>query len=592
MSPRSLAVLLFCLPALAADEWVRVQSQNFDLYTSAGEKSGRAAVQFFEQVRAFFDKFGRQQSGRPAVRVMAFKSEKDYDPYRSGSFAAAYYVGTEKRDFIVMQKFGSDDTRAVVLHEYTHLIVNQTRMKIPAWLNEGLAEVFSTLRPAWGKVMIGNLIPGRFQTVHRAWLPLPALLAADRESVHYNDKEKAAIFYAESWLLAHMLYLSEEYEPKFSAFLAALSNGAKAEEAFPKVYGKTVAEVERDLQAYRREDRFRVAVFETKLEKMAQEPVVSPVSALERDLLFADTLHLAGKRDEARHAYTALLVQHPKSWEVAAGAAAFHLRRGNPEEARQLFRQSMDLGCRDGDTLLDYGGLLLRSGDDAGAAEALGRALEAKPDLRDAHYYLGFVEMRRRNYKQALHHLQSVKRIEAERAAGYFRALAHAQAETGDRQKARKSAELGKQYAKTPSEIAEYDRLLRYLSEEPSVRASAPAPRVFQEVAEAPEPPPALDRPPAPAEPETPPPPRYQSIEGVMESLECAGAPRLIVRAGNQKYVFTFRSPDTVTLRNAPAGTLDFTCGPQPKRKVIIEYDPEPNATPGITGDVRGIEFQ
>ena len=49
-------------------------------------------------MRAFFDKFGRQQPGRPRVRVLAFKSEKEYDPYRSGSFAAAYYVGTEKRD--------------------------------------------------------------------------------------------------------------------------------------------------------------------------------------------------------------------------------------------------------------------------------------------------------------------------------------------------------------------------------------------------------------------------------------------------------------------------------------------------------------
>ena len=40
----------------AETRWIRIASSNFDMYTTAGERSARATLQYFEQVRSFFAK--------------------------------------------------------------------------------------------------------------------------------------------------------------------------------------------------------------------------------------------------------------------------------------------------------------------------------------------------------------------------------------------------------------------------------------------------------------------------------------------------------------------------------------------------------
>ena len=53
-----LAVLLLALgstqPIFAAEQWLKIKSSNFELFTTAGEKKGREAILYFEQVRGLF----------------------------------------------------------------------------------------------------------------------------------------------------------------------------------------------------------------------------------------------------------------------------------------------------------------------------------------------------------------------------------------------------------------------------------------------------------------------------------------------------------------------------------------------------------
>jgi hypothetical protein len=55
---RRLALTWSLLSAVAsaapADPWLRIQSANFELFTTAGERAGRDLVRHFEQVREFF----------------------------------------------------------------------------------------------------------------------------------------------------------------------------------------------------------------------------------------------------------------------------------------------------------------------------------------------------------------------------------------------------------------------------------------------------------------------------------------------------------------------------------------------------------
>ena len=117
--------------AAAAAQWIKLTSNNFELYTSAGEKKGREAILYFEQVRNFFMRAlkGKDTRSPEPVRIVAFSSEKEYLPYRMNEFAA-YYASDGTRDTIVMGNIGPDCYPTAV-HEFTHLILRHSDAKIP-----------------------------------------------------------------------------------------------------------------------------------------------------------------------------------------------------------------------------------------------------------------------------------------------------------------------------------------------------------------------------------------------------------------------------------------------------------------------------
>src|SRR5580698_3616189 len=194
----ALALLAVALPAFGADQWVKLTTPHFELYTTAGEKSGRQAILYFEQVRSFFTQVAPVSGFTEfPVRIIVFKSEKQYKPYSWNEVAFAYFTATRDRNYIVMQDAELDHFPTAI-HEYMHLIVHQSKLKLPLWLNEGWADVYSTLKPLGAKTTIGELIPGHLQELQQEkWLSLDALTSVDEKSPVYNERRRVGIFYAE-----------------------------------------------------------------------------------------------------------------------------------------------------------------------------------------------------------------------------------------------------------------------------------------------------------------------------------------------------------------------------------------------------------
>ena len=246
---RFLALLLIAaaLPAVSADrpEWSRLTTPHFELYTTAGEKKGREAILYFEQVRSFFNQaapLGNNASEFP-VRIIVFRSEKQYRPYSASSVAFAYYTASRTRDYIVLQDAEAEHFPAAI-HEYMHLMAHRAGFNFPVWLNEGWADLYSTLKPMGKKSMIGDLIPGHVQTLAREkWLDLETLTSVNQRSPEYNEKNRVGIFYAESWALVHMLYLAPDYQTKFNAFVNAILRGQSVAEACQTAYGRSSAQI-------------------------------------------------------------------------------------------------------------------------------------------------------------------------------------------------------------------------------------------------------------------------------------------------------------------------------------------------------------
>jgi hypothetical protein len=221
------AAFLRITPAFAADHWTRIATPDFELYTTTTEKDGRDTIRHFEQVREFFLRASPVRSlGDFPLRIFQFDTEAQYKAFRPNEFTIAYFVATPAREYIVMGDRASKDFGSAI-HEYVHLIVRHSGLKLPTWLNEGWADVFSTLRPMGKDTAVGDLLPDRMQSLAtEKWLDFDALTSVDASSPTYHEASRVGIFYAESWALAHMLFLAPEYKDNFGK----IRNGAPQRE--------------------------------------------------------------------------------------------------------------------------------------------------------------------------------------------------------------------------------------------------------------------------------------------------------------------------------------------------------------------------
>src|ERR1700729_3133941 len=100
----------FLIPKLfgAPAQWVKVDTPHFQLYTTAGEKKGREAILYFEQVRSFFEQASPGKREQAPVKIVAFRSENDYKPYRMNEGSVAYYTHSRNREYIVMEDIAAE----------------------------------------------------------------------------------------------------------------------------------------------------------------------------------------------------------------------------------------------------------------------------------------------------------------------------------------------------------------------------------------------------------------------------------------------------------------------------------------------------
>ena len=242
------------IPAFAADQWTRITTPNFELYTTAGEKKGKETVRRFEQVREFFLKASPVRASWDfPVRIVEFETAEQYQPFLPiNTVAAAYFLATPARDYIVLGNQAAVND-AIAIHEYMHLIIRHSGLKIPIWLNEGWADVYSTLRPMGKETAVGDLLDDRMNSLKAdKWLTFDELTSTDQTSPNYHEASRVGIFYAESWALAHMLYLSPDYEANFGKFVIALHRGSSAAQAVQTAFGRTPDDVYKDLQGLSR----------------------------------------------------------------------------------------------------------------------------------------------------------------------------------------------------------------------------------------------------------------------------------------------------------------------------------------------------
>jgi Flp pilus assembly protein TadD len=466
-SPLRLLALCCAIPLCGApkDPWLCITSANFELFTTAGERSGRDLIRHFEQVRSFFTQaFGSRLAAAKPARIIVFHSHDEYRPYRPNEFATAFYQPGDEHDFIVMES-GAREHYDVAVHEFTHLMIHQSKQAVPVWLNEGMAELYSNLAPTGAKIVVGNVIAGRVQTLlHEKWIELSTVVAVDHKSPLYSERPKAGMFYAESWALVHMLNLDPAYRPQLRAMMEALKDGGAAA-AFQKAYGKSIDQVQDDLREYLTNATIHAAVFDIQLPRQVDSPEIETAAGLPARMALAELLtNTRGKLDQAGAMYQQLAHDYPNRWEVEEGFAQWEWRQRRSDEALRHFARAAQLGCPNARMFLEYARVLGYAHRNEEAVTALQSAIRLEPGLEEAHLELGTALVRVARYTEGIAELLQVKKVTPAEAPRYFYNLAYANYRLGDGAKARAFIEKGRPYTTNPEEAAQLERLSQTLA--------------------------------------------------------------------------------------------------------------------------------
>jgi Flp pilus assembly protein TadD len=398
----------------SADNWTKISTPHFEIDTQLNSHDAMRALEMFEQTRGVFEHIGFAHSlpDQP-LRVIDLGSDGEYSRFLVKPGAYGCYQRGRRGDYIILRDLNPAHD-PVAVHEYTHFVVEHSGLKLPIWLNEGMAELYSTMELRSGQCLIGRPHAGRLAALatYRR-LPLDVVFSVDAASHYYNDPSAMQIFYAESWALTHMLALGNGYAPHFSSFVQAISAGDSAEAALRSCYGKSLQRIEADLDAYLRQQSFPTVSYQMDLQLLAVEPVIGSVRKSELDLSAADLLASnAGAGREALDEVRELARRHPHDpgFEETLGYVA--LRDHQADEARAHFATAVENQSDDPVTI--YNSARLEQAAGAGPEQLiplLQRVLALKPDYEPARVDLGFAATRANQFELALAAFSQLKTL-------------------------------------------------------------------------------------------------------------------------------------------------------------------------------------
>ncbi len=484
--------------------WTLVKSPNFEVISDAKESEARRVAWQFEQIRAIFAQqwpWARLSSGRPFV-ILAARDENslkqllpEFWEAKGRARPAGYFQGGDERSYAVLRVDATGSAEEgdyyrnpyhVIHHEYVHLLVNLNFEKMPVWMNEGLAEYWGDTVVEAGHVSKGLPIPGHLWLLQsRALIPTDTLLNVEVGSPHYNEQDKASIFYAQSWALVHYLFFGVEGEGKgaLNRLAGALKKGVPPKEAMsqtlpaPAVMGKAL-----DTYIHHRAFNYhRVAA--PLLPETMKTYVARPLSEAASRAARGAFLAHSGRAAEGRALIDEALRLDPNLAEAHEAAGLLALRERRLADARASFTRAADLDPDDFHNQYMKGHFLLTGGatDASALAEAeaaLLKAAQLNHDFAPAYSALVLVATQR---GATLDQTEPLARraiaLEPGTAASHF-ALAAVLAAAGKAEPAREAGMRALAVARSDEERRQMQRAIESLAAVGPIRSSvASAPR-------------------------------------------------------------------------------------------------------------------
>jgi len=542
---RATLLLAFFAGPAAAATWTQISSPSIEIFTDAGENPARGLLERFETLGRIFRE-SNVAPVPPRLRVFIFSSERDFEKYRPTPSAAGFFRGDDDQDVIVLAE--GNQLKYIASHEYLHRVIQHASPLLPAWLNEGLPEFYSTISVSGNKVRVGAVVERNISLLAREpWL--------NAEDLALGNRADGRIFYAESWALVHMLSLVPGFSQGMPEFVKLLTEGVAQEVAFPKAFGVSMEHALEALRLYIRAPK--EITMPAPPWEAAGKYQTTRLSETDAALALADLALRTDHPGLARALFEKTAKENPDSPAAVAGLGALALSADHKDEARREFERAIAMGFHDARTYFELAAL---NHDDT----LVEKALALDPNFDEAHFLLGVRLTDGGSVSSGVAHLEEAVSLQPRRFT-YWNALAYAQAKSGDRRAAAESARRAAILAHNPEE----ERMAAELTQ----LAAAP-------------PPPTRDRKPEVTTPRSWQNPKGDArVEGTLTEVDCSADPvRLVVSAEGKTIELTVRDPARVVLINADGASTTLVCGGQ-SLPVAVEYE-------GSSKNITRIEFK
>ena len=252
--------LLLALPLAAAEQsWIEIKTPRYTVLSQLPDaQTRRWANEFDDFIDTSLAVIGGSDKNLTPLTVLLFSGDRGFTPYKprqpDGTVAknVAGVFGREATWAIagVSDRDDSSQGRRILFHEGMHWLASADPGAVPTWLNEGLAELFSTFERRPDTVNFGKPIPGHvYQLRTYNLLPMADLLS-QRGSL-LEKENLTQMFYAQSWLMVHYLWMSNDpgRREQWANYLRIYRTRSPSEAA-REVFGEDLSALGKALQVY------------------------------------------------------------------------------------------------------------------------------------------------------------------------------------------------------------------------------------------------------------------------------------------------------------------------------------------------------
>jgi tetratricopeptide (TPR) repeat protein len=444
---------------------------HFAILTTNRNNAGKDVLELLETARIFFEHTGwASHDLKQPISVMAFSSDKEFESYRINPGAFAFYQPTREGDFVVLRSL-EPEHYSVVVHEYAHFVVGHSGLTLPLWLNEGLADFYSTLECRKAQVVIGMPPPGRGDTLRReGWMDWTTLAAVDQRSPYYRQPDKMLLFYAQSWAMVRLLALDPAYAEQLPGFLAAVTSGATTADAMSATYHKTLPQLGQEVEQTLTSKRLEPRVLDVDV-RPGPLPTAEVADADKQAAFALADVMAANPRtvDEGRTRLEALSAKYPGDPRPEETLGFLDVRAGKTATAEQHFAHAVGAHSTDPDVLFELAHLLVAKGGHGDEAiDLLQRAVATDPKHYNARLELGFVAANNKRFDVAAQALEGIAKVKPEHAYVVSYTLAFSLAELHQAPRALFFAEQARKIAANNADQEQVAGLMSYLAQESS----------------------------------------------------------------------------------------------------------------------------